>query len=194
MKKAKVVNKWKSKQWYTVLAPQAFDMKEIDEIISNDENNLKNRILSRTLAEITGQPSQSSILTSLKFRIIEVKGRNAYTIFIGHEIAPSYIRALSKRNRSIINSIYDIKTKDDKVLRIKIIAITGSKVSQNTKKNIYNAIIEEFKKVGMEYMFDQFIQEVVFGKFANKIFNRLKQITIMRRVEVRKSELKEIFA
>lgn len=193
-KKAKVVDKWKSKQWYTVLAPQAFDTKEIAEIVSSDEENLKNRVLSLSLAEVTGQPSQSAIFTSLKFRIGEVKGKSAYTRLIGHEISPSYIRTLSRRNRSIINVIYDIRAKDDQTVRVKILAITGSEVSQNTKKNIFHAVMEELRKVGAEHSTDQLMQEIIFGKFASKLFNRLKQITSMRRVEVRKSELKEAFA
>ncbi len=194
IKKAKVVDKWKSKQWFTVLAPSAFDTKEIAELAATEEENLKNRILSLSLADVTGQPSQSAIFTSLKFRIGDVKGKSAYTKLIGHEISPSYIRTLSRRNRSIINVVYDVKTKDDQSVRVKLLAITGSEVSQNTKKNIYHAIMEELKKVGAEYTLDQLMQEVIFGKFASKIFNRLKQITMMRRVEVRKSEVKEQFA
>lgn len=193
-KKAKIVDKWKSKQWYTVLAPQAFDAKEIAEIVSSDEENLKNRIISLSLAEVTGQPSQSAIFTSLKFRIGEVKGKSAYTRLIGHEISPSYIRTLSRRNRSIISVIYDIRAKDDQTVRVKILAITGSEVSQNTKKNIFHAVMEELRKVGAEHSTDQLMQEIIFGKFASRLFNRLKQITAMRRVEVRKSELKEAFA
>ncbi len=194
VKKAKVMDKWKSKQWYAVLAPQVFDGREIAEIASSDEENLKNRILSLTLAEVTGQPSQSSVFTTLKFRIEDVKGKNAHTRLIGHEISPSYIRTLSRRNRSIINVVHDVRTRDDNSVRVKILAITGSEVSQNTKKNLFHAIMEELEKVGNEHSTDQLMQEVVFGKLASKIFNRLKQITMMRRVEVRKSELKEVFA
>lgn len=193
-KKAKVVDKWKSKQWYSVLAPQSFDSKEIAEIISSDEGNLKNRVVSLSLAQITGQPSQSAIFTSLKFRIGEVKGKSAYTKLIGHEISPSYIKTLARRSRSIINVVHDLKTKDDQSVRVKLLAISGSEVSQNTKKNIYNAIMEELKKMSSEHAYDQLMQEIIFGKLASKIFNRLKQITMMRRVEVRKSELKETLA
>ncbi len=193
-KKAKVVDKWKAKQWYTVLAPQIFESKEIAEIISSDEENVKNRVISVSLAEVTGQPSQSAIFTSLRFRVMDVKGKSAYTKLIGHEISPSYLRTLSRRNRSIISIVYDVKTKDDQTVRVKLIAITGSEVSQNTKKNIHHAIMEELKKVGAEYTTDQLMQEIIFGKFASRFFNRLKQITLMRRVEIKKSELKEAAA
>lgn len=188
-KKVKVVDKWKSKQWYTVLAPQCFDMKEIAEVISSEEDNLKNRLLSLSLAEITGQPSQSAIFTLLKFKVYEVKGKNAHTKLIGHELSPSYVTTLSRRNRSIIKLVHDIKTKDDVSLRLKLMLISGSEVSQNTKKNLYHAAIEELKKACNDLTFDQIMSEVVFGRLASKIFNRLRQITAMRRVEVRKSEI-----
>ncbi|MDD5337435.1 MAG: hypothetical protein PHS02_03035 [Candidatus ainarchaeum sp.] len=193
-KKTKVIDKWKTKQWYNVLAPHLFDNKEIAEIVSSDEGNLKNRIVSISLAEVTGQPSQISIFTSLKFRIIEVKGKSAYTRMIGHEISPSYIRTLSRRNRSLITFVKDVKTKDDQTLRIKILAITGNAVSQNTKKSLHHAIDGEVKKMAEEFSLDQLMQEIVFGRFASRVFNRLKQITAMRRVETRKTELKEALA
>ncbi|MBU0586391.1 hypothetical protein KJ780_02690 [Candidatus Micrarchaeota archaeon] len=190
-KKSKVVDKWKTKQWYTVLAPQIFDGKEIAEIISSDENNVKDRIVRISLAEASGQPSQSAIFTSLKFKVVDVKGKNAYTKLMGHELSPSYVMTLSRRNRSIIKIVQDIVTKDDHEVRLKLLAISGSEVSQNTKKNIYNAALEEMKKASSDLSLDQLMQEVIFGRLASKIFNRLKQITAMRRVEVRKSELKE---
>lgn len=193
-KKTKVIDKWKTKQWYTVLAPQIFENKEIAEIISSDEENLKNRIISLSLGELIGPSSQSAIFTLLKFRINEVKGKNAHTKLIGHEISSSYIRTLSRRGRSILNVVCDVKTKDDQVLRMKILAVSGTAVSQNTKKNIYRTIMDELKKISAKYKLDQLIQEVIFGKFASLLFNRIKQITPMKRVEIKKTELVEVLA
>lgn len=190
-KKAKVIDKWKLKQWYTVLAPQIFDGREIAEIISSDEDNMKDRIIRVSLADVTGQPSQSAIFTALKFRVTEVKGKNAHTKLIGHELSASYVLTLSRRNRSLIKVIKDIKTVDEQNVRLKILAISGSELSQNTKKNIHHAIHEEVNKIVGEQNFDQLMQDVVFGRLASKIFNRLKQITAMRRVEIRKSEIIE---
>jgi small subunit ribosomal protein S3Ae len=193
-KKSKVVDKWKSKQWYTVLAPTFMNSKEISEIVSSDEENLKNRIISISVAEATGQMSQSAVFTALKFRISEVKGRIAYTKLIGHEVAPSFMRTLSRRNRSLINFVKDVKTKDDTQVRLKLLAITGNEVSGNTKKNLYNAMLETVKKACEDLTYDQLMDEVVSGRFATRVFGRLKQITSMRRVDVRKSQMKEVFA
>lgn len=193
-KKTKVVDKWKSKKWYTVKAPEMFEGKEICEIISSDEKNLTNRVIKRSLADLRlGTASQLSMFTNLKFRIKDIKGTTANTALIGHEISPAYMKTFARRGKSLIHEVIDVKPKDSGEVRVKIIAVTDSRVSENTRRNIRSAIVEETKKKGGELKFEDLVQELIYGKFSSKIFNRLKQITKMKRVEVRKSEVKEVF-
>jgi len=193
-KKTKVVDKWKSKKWYTVLAPSVFESKEIGELVSSDDKNIQNRIIKRSLMELGLNPaSQIAMFTNLKFRVTDIKGTTANTKLIGHEIAPSYIKTFARRGKSLIHDAVDVKTKDGETIRIKVIAVTGAKVSENTRKNLRHALVEEVKKNGEEQKFDDLIQDLVYGRFSSKLYNRLKQITKMRRVEVRKSERKEEF-
>ena len=193
-KKTKGVDKWKTKKWYSVRAPALFDNKELCEIITSDEKNLANRIVKRSLMDLgMGSSSQLAMFTNLKFRIKDVKGTAAETVLIGHEVSPSYMKTFARRGKSLIHEVIDVKPKDGGDVRIKIIAVTDAKVSENTRRNIRNAIVEETKKHGKELNADELMQELVYGKFSSKIFNRLKQITKMRRVEVRKSEVKEVF-
>lgn len=191
--KGKVVDKWKTKQWYTVYAPSVFENKELGEIVSSNEKNLLNRVLKIPLSTLTGQTSQAFLFTSVKFRIVEVKGKNAYTKFIGHAIDLSYLKTLTRKGRSLVNIVYDFKTKDSQTLRLKIIAITASKVSRNTRKNIFNALKEELQKLENTLNFDEIVEEIIFGKLSTRLFNRVKQITEMKRVEIKKSELRETF-
>lgn len=134
-----------------------------------------------------------SMFTTLLFRIKEVKGTDAHTILIGHDIAPSFIKTFARRGRSLIHQVADEKTKDNESLRLKVIAVTGASVSQNTKRNLRNALVEETKKAITEGKFDDVMQDAIYGRLSARIFNRLKQITKMRRVEVRKSERTEVF-
>jgi len=193
-KKTKIVNKWKTKKWYSVKAPALFDGKELCEIITSDEKNLPNRIVKRSLMDIgMGSNSQLAMFTNLKFRIKDVMGTTANTVLIGHEVSPSYMKTFARRGKSLIHEVIDVKPKGGGDVRIKIIAVTDAKVSENTRRNIRNAIVEETKKHGNELKADELMQELIYGKFSSKIFNRLKQMTKMRRVEVRKSEVREVF-
>jgi small subunit ribosomal protein S3Ae len=129
----------------------------------------------------------------LRFRIKEVNGNDASTMLLGHDVSASFIRTFARRGKSLIHQVVDEKTKDNELLRLKIIAVTGARVSQNTRRNIRSLIVDECKKSIAEKNFDEVIQDVIYGRFSSKVFSRLKQVTKMRRVEIRKSERGEIF-
>lgn len=137
--------------------------------------------------------SQVSMFTTLRFRITDVTGSEASTKLLGHEIAPSFIKTFARRGKSLIHQVVDEKTKDGEELRLKVIAVTGSGVSENTRRNIREALVDETRKAIAEKPFDEVIQDVVHGRVSSKIFSRLKQITKMRRVEIRSSERGEVF-
>ncbi len=188
-RRRKVVDKWKLKQWYTVLAPELFNKQELGEVVSADPDKLIGRTMKVQLSKLINQKKQSTLFTNVIFKIDAVSGKTATTKLKGHAMAESYIRVLSRRNKSVINFVGDITTKDGVLVRLKILAITGAKVSRNTKKNLYNLIKEEVEQL-KEMNFDDLMREIFEGKIANKIFNRLKQITFMSKVEVKKSEVK----
>ncbi|VVC04802.1 30S ribosomal protein S3Ae [Candidatus Bilamarchaeum dharawalense] len=194
-KKVKVVDKWKAKKWYSVKAPAMFESREICEVVAAEENLLVNRVVKASLMELgmTGGGSQMAMFTALRFRIKDVTGNDANTTLLGHEILPSFIRTFARRGKSLIHQVVDEKTKDNEQLRLKIIAVTGARVSENTKRNLRTLIVDECKGAVAEKNFDEIIQDVIYGRLSSKIFNRLKQITKMKRVEVRKSERGEIF-
>lgn len=191
----KAVDKWKLKKWYSVKAPPMFEAKEICEVVASDEKRLLNRVVRTSLLELglAGGASQMAMFTTLRFRIKDINGSDANTMVLGHEIAPSFIKTFARRGKSLIHQVVDEKTKDNEDFRLKIVAVTGARVSANTRRNLRNALVEECKKAIMEKTFDEAFQDVIYGRVSSRIFGRLKQITKMRRVEVRKSERGEIF-
>lgn len=192
-KKGKVVDKWKAKTWFSVLAPPVFENKEIAEVVATEDKTLVGRVVRVSLMDATGSGSQNAMFTILKFRVTEVKGHNAHTALIGYEILPTYLKTLVRRNKSLIHVSVPVKTKEDQTVYVKVIAVTGSKVSQNTKKNLRNSLVDEIKKGTDGLTYDQLMQEVLYGRLTSKLFGRLKTISPMKRVEVRKCELQETF-
>lgn len=162
--------------------------------MASDDARLVNRIVRASLLELgLGGASQMAMFTTLKFRIKEVNGNDAHTSLLGHEISTSFIRSFARRGKSLIHQVVDEKTKDNEDLRLKIIAVTGARVSQNTKRNLRSALVEECRKSVVDKNFDEVMQDVIYGRLSSKIFSRLKQITRMKRVEVRKSVRGERF-
>src|SRR3989338_2084304 len=61
------------------------------------------------------------------------------------------------------------------------------------KKNLGKKIIEEILNLLKDLTFEEAMKEILYEKFSPKIFGKLKQITSMRRFEIRKTERKETF-
>ncbi|MFH1094771.1 MAG: hypothetical protein V1728_00975 [Candidatus Micrarchaeota archaeon] len=193
IKRTKVVDNWKLKSWYTVFAPGTFESKPIGQIVALEEENLANRIVKTGLGELTGSFSQGAAFTSIFFRVDKVSGKSVSTKFIGHELAPSYIKTLLRRRRSILYLVDDVVAKDGKAMRIKSVAVTAFRESENVRHDLRMAVSREIKAVAAESDLDTLVQEIVFGKFSAKVFGRVKAITPLRRLEIRKSEVVEKF-
>lgn len=192
MAKEKIVDTWKSKTWYTVLAPQIFESKEIAQIPATEDAHLINRIVKVSLAELTGDMSQSYV--NLHFRINEVKGKTAYTKLIGHEMSAGYLRTLVRRRRNVVNEVVDVESKDGVKLRMKISIFTARRVSSPVKTALRNATKDEVLLRVKDMDFQQLAQEIIFGKFSATLFNRVKKLCPVKRIEVRKTEISEKFA
>ncbi|VVC04379.1 30S ribosomal protein S3Ae [Candidatus Burarchaeum australiense] len=192
MAKLKAVDTWKTKQWYAVNAPDLFEGKKIASVIATEDKLLMNRKVRVSLSELSGDMSQA--YTLLDFRIVDVKGKTANTIFIGHELSKSYLRTLVRRRRHVIGDVIDVTTKDGKGVRIKASIFSGTKVSTPVRSAIRRAVREETLKMAGQSDFAHLVQELIYGKFASQIYHRIRKIAPIRSVEIRKSELKETFA
>ncbi len=193
-KKTKVVDKWKLKSWYSIIAPESFDSKEIGQLVSSDEANLKDRVIRIGLGDLTGSFSQGTAYTMLYFRVNEVVGKTAKTVFIGHELVPGYIRTLARRRRSIISQVDDVVTKDGVEMRIKMLCISGLRVSEAVRTDARKALSAAIKSIAKSTDFPVLVQELAFGKLSAKLYGSVKKLGPIKRVEVKKSEVKENFA
>jgi ribosomal protein S3AE len=190
----KTSDKKKAKEWYAVVAPSEFDSKELGSVTTSDEALLQNRIIRVSLMDLTGRMSQANMYTTLNFRIKEIKGKTAYTELIGHQLSPGYIRTLVRRRRTVLHTIRDLPTQDERTVRLKMISVTKDRISDTMRKNIRAAIEAELAEASGKFNYYELMNEVINGKLSTRVFNRLRQITPMNRVEFRKSELHEAIA
>ncbi|MDD2655491.1 MAG: hypothetical protein PHQ80_02380 [Candidatus ainarchaeum sp.] len=183
----------KHKEWYKVLAPEKYDSKELGEVVASDGKLLMNRVIPVSLGDLTGKYSQSALYTTLNFRVKEVLGKAVHTELIGHSLAPSYMRTFIRRRRTVLHSVVDVNTKDDKQVRLKLISVTRDKISETQRTNLRRAIEEEVLSASKEFSYYELMDEIMYGRFATRVFNKAKVVTPMGRIEFRKSELKETF-
>jgi small subunit ribosomal protein S3Ae len=182
-----VRDKWRSKVWYTVLAPPYFGNVEIGSIPADEPEKLIGRVLEVTLYDITGDFSHQYL--KLYFQITRVDGKTAHTIFKGHEYSRDYLRSLVRRRTTKVDGIFNVTTKDGYRVRIAVCAFTLARIktSQETAiRKIMAKIVEEKSKT---LSLDQLAQEMVLGKIASDIYNEAKKIAPLRHVGIRKSKL-----
>lgn len=183
----KIKDKWKSKNWYTILTNDSFGKKEIGTSLASSPSDMIGRITEASLSDITGDFKQSHI--KLFFRITKVEGDRAYTEFDGHEISPDYIRRLIRRRKTRIDSVVDAKTQDEVSLRIKPLIIVDRKIINNVETNIRNQIDQFLKTKALEFPFDQFVVYMVSPQIYTDLYNQIKTIYPAKKIEIRKSEV-----
>ncbi len=191
MAKKKMIDSWKSKIWYQVMAPNFFKGVEIALIPAQDDEHMMNRIIELPMKEITRDFSH--MYTSVKLRVFEIKGKTAYTKFIGHSLSREYVRTLVRRRNDVVNAVFPVKTSDGLEFRLKLLVLTNGKVSEPKKKALYNILKTELTAKAKNTDSLTLIPEIVFGKTSAELFQKLKKIAAIKRVDVLKTQLKEEF-
>ena len=191
MAQKKLVDTWKSKSWYAVHAPKFLNEVEVAQVPSLDDEHLLDRIIKIPLKDIT--KDLSHVYTTVKLRISEIKGKTAYTKFIGHEVSREYLHALVRRRMDALNVVVWVSSKDGVEFKVKAVVLTATSCSGTQKNSLRVALLNEIKARSAAKDFGQFIYDTLFGKTAGEIFKSLKKIAPLKRVEIRKTELKEVF-
>ena len=191
VKKTVKVDKWKIKQEYIVKAPKLFEEKEMSVIYANDEKNLYNRVIRFPYSTLTNKFDQYALYTTLKLRIVEVKGKTALTRYIGSFITPGFLKTLARRKRSVINEFKDITTKDNDQIRVKTTIITARRVSTSAKREIRNIIGTFLSNRAKESNTNEFVGYILANKIERDVRKDLQKIAPIKKVLVHKSEVKK---
>jgi small subunit ribosomal protein S3Ae len=186
-KKRGVKDKWRGKDWYSIVAPSYFGGTDLGSIPSDDASRLVGRVVDSTLYELTNDFAHQYL--KMYFQISGVEGKTAQTIFKGHEYSRDYLRSLVRRRTTRIDVLVNITTKDGYQIRLAVCAFTLSRIrttQEHAIRAIMKRIVEEKAK---ELNFDQYVQEIVLGKIASDIYNEAKKVAPLRHMGIRKSKL-----
>lgn len=186
-RKRRVRDKWRGKSWYTVMSPPYFGGSELGTLPSDDSSKLVGRIVDATLYDITDDFAHQYL--KMYFRVTDVEGKIARTVFKGHEYSRDYLRSLVRRRTTRVDGLLTVTTKDGYQLRLAVCTFTLSRIKTSQERAIRVIIKRIVKEKAAVLTFDQFVQEVVLGKIASDIYNEAKKIAPLRHVGIRKSKL-----
>lgn len=186
-KKKRVKDKWRDKDWYTVTSPPYFGGVELGALPADDPSKLVGRVVDATLYDITNDFAHQYL--KMYFKVTDVEGKNAHTIFKGHDYSRDYLRSLVRRRTTRVDGILNVTTTDGYQLRLAVSVFTLSRIKTSQEQAIRIIIERTIKEKAGALTFDQFVQELVLGKIASDIYNEAKKIAPLRHVGIRKSKL-----
>lgn len=185
--KKRVKDKWRSKDWYSIVSPSYFGGSELGSVPADDSSKLIGRVVDSTLYDLTNDFAHQYL--KMFFQVSEVEGKTARTFFKGHEYSRDYLRSLVRRRTTRVDIIDNITTKDGYQMRLAVSAFTLAR-SRTTQEHAVRAMMKRIVEgKAKELTFDQYVQEVVLGKIASDIYNEAKKVTPLRHVGIRKSKL-----
>jgi len=183
----KVKDKWKAKGWYNLIAPEMFNRQAIGETPGEEPGKVMGRITEVTAQDITGDFSKMHI--KLHFRVLDVRGNEAHTQFVGHDMTSDYIRRLTRRKRTRMDAVIDITTKDGWTIRMKPMAITDQRIQGSKQRAIRGIMRKVIRDAAARTTVGDLVRTTISGELAKEIAGACKPIHPVSRVEVRKSEV-----
>ncbi len=181
------VKKTKSKAWYTIISPEIFGAKEIGKTTASDPQYLKGRIIEVSSIDVTNNFSKYYL--KFKFRVNELNGEKAYTVFDGSECMRDYISRMVVRYIRRIDTIQDLKTKDGVPIRVKSLAIVSKKMNSSIVKVIRKRIQGLVKQIVEEQKLEDFLGGVIDDKAKILVLDDIRKIYPVRNFEFRKTEV-----
>src|SRR5512137_1217988 len=144
----KVKDKWKAKEWYKMYAPKMFNQVLLGETPSSDPAFIMGRMTEATVHDLTGDFSKMHV--KLKFKVTEVRGFDAHTVFVGQDLTSDYIRRLTRRKRTKTDHVIDVRTKDGYKVRIKPMSITDKRIQASQETAVRTLMTNDLQKAALE--------------------------------------------
>lgn len=186
----KVKDRWKAKEWYKIQAPMMFNQAVLGETPSSDATSLIGRTTEVTVNDLTGDFSKMHV--KLKFRVNDVRGLEAHTIFIGQDLTSDYIRRLTRRKKTKTDHVIDVVTKDGYKVRIKPMSITDKRIQASQETAVRTLMTNELQMAALEMTISDLVKHIISGDLAKMLSNVAKVIVPIKRVEIRKTEVLEM--
>jgi len=187
-RKVKIKDRWREKKWLMVVAPQSFGGMVLASFPTTNPEKALGRVLETTLFDLLKQDPQQYTI-KLFFQVTKAEGDRALTILKGQEYSRDYLRSLVRRGSSMVSMIRDYTTIDGFKVRVYVIAFTQFRINSSRKRAIREAAHKVVSEKASNMTYDQFSQEVVYGKTASDILNEAKKVTHIRHIGVRKIKI-----
>ncbi|MFH1721015.1 MAG: hypothetical protein ABH950_00265 [Candidatus Altiarchaeota archaeon] len=181
MAKKKNITSWKNKKKYTIYAPESFEKKELKSTIASDPKQLIGRTIDFSIRDLSGDRSKQHL--KVLFEITDVQGDNAYTQAKMFDTLPGYLKSKVRKGMTKLDIQRKLNLKDKKIV-LKMMVLTRGHIQEHQRVDLTKAIDKILNSMERKLKADEMIQQSLFGKVGTEIYQTLKRIHPIARVEV----------
>lgn len=179
--------KIKGKEWYTIVAPEFFSNKILGQTPVDDQKKLIWRKVETPMINLIND--MNKYYFKAKFRVTDIKDKNATTEFAGLECLRDYVSRMVRHGIDRIDTVQELNTKDNKKIIIKSILVTNRKVRKGTEKSINEFVKAYIEKIAVNSKLDSFLTKVIDDSIKRHIVKEGSKIYPIRNFEFRKIEI-----
>lgn len=200
--KKKVQDPMSRKEWYDVVAPKNFKVRQFSKTICNKTqgtkiaaDNLIGRVYEGNLADLNATVDKDAPFRKVKFTVQDVQGRNLLTQFHGMDLTADRLRSLVHKWGTMIESVIEAKTSDGYTLRLFVIAFTRRQKGQLSKNTYANSRLVKWVRHRMTTMtqkrlakldINNAVKQLTQDILSDALMKRCNPILPLRDVKIRK--------
>ena len=156
--KKKIQEPMLRKEWYDVVAPENFEVRQFAKTICNKTqglkiaaDNLRGRVYEVNHADLTKDaPTKDQAFRNVKFEVLEVNGRNLLTQFHSLSLTTDKIRSLLRKWCTLIEAPLEVTTADGYRLRLFAMCFTKKQRGQLSKNCYSKTRLEKWVRLRMQ--------------------------------------------
>ncbi|MBI2128899.1 hypothetical protein HYU07_01535 [Candidatus Woesearchaeota archaeon] len=181
--------KIKKKKWHSIIAPKIFSEQVIGETLVTDVKSLLNRSISANLMNLTGDPKNQNI--NMKFAINRVEGNKVFTDVMGYIMNPASIRRMIRREKERVDDSFACKTLDNKMIRIKPLAITVASTKSSILSKLRKKMQALIKEAVAKLNYESLLYEIIDNKLQKRVKADLSKVYPVKNFEIKMMVIEE---
>ena len=183
------VQSWRKKKWIPIISEKIFHNAALGETPVAEAEKAVGKLTTSNMMTLTGEMRGQHI--SVVYKINSLREGKLFAHPVGYKISSAYIKRNVRRGRNRIDDSFLVKTKDDKVIRIKTMLITRFLIPRALRSVLKKVLIYETSEISTKGDFYFFFNEVLRFRYQNKIKAMLSKAYPLRQVEVKAMEMDE---
>ena len=173
-----VVDKWKKKKEYTIMAPKLVGNVEIGHTVSDKDEKVIGRVTKANLGQLTNQFQKKKY--DVYFRVNNIQASNAYTEMFALEMKGNFSRRLIGRRCNKLDIVQFLDTKDGQRLKVKSLCVTRRKVEKIKVKDISKELRKQIAMIVSKNSSDDVFDLVMNKDIEKDLISKVKNIAEIR--------------